>query len=332
MKKSLKITLSVVCALVVALGAFLSIWFWGDSYKDFEQYTKQFNIPAMDEGFVPQGMGNYKDGEKQYFFMSGYMKDNSPARIYLYDGESYKYVTMQYENGDSYNEHACGVATNGTQLWLVSPNKEGVGMVFVMDYKEVLSKASQNGGVVKFVSSFNALCGADFCYYDGQDGLFVGEFYREGNYETPESHRLTTPDGTKNPALAYLFEADATATHGVKKTMPVMVYSIPERIQGIVVNEERDTIVLSQSYGLSNSAILIYNNCKTGTITIEGEELPLKYLEKANNVETHSIPAMSEGLCNVGNDVYVLFENAAGIYKYVTREKLYQTYSFELKY
>ncbi len=47
------------------------------------------------------------------------------------------------------------------------------------------------------------------------DTFLVGEFYYPGDYETPESHRIATPDGAENPAVMYAYALDGGAPFGV---------------------------------------------------------------------------------------------------------------------
>ena len=126
--KKLFVTAIVVFSIVVFLAIFITLWFWGDSYPDFNggdfdtvkmQSGKALDIPGLDDGAVPQGITNYtytgdnEDIEKQeYFFISAYMK-KGPSRIYVTSRSGYiGYVTLKNENGTDYYGHAGGIATN----------------------------------------------------------------------------------------------------------------------------------------------------------------------------------------------------------------------------
>ena len=317
---------AVIASVVAALGVFLMVWYLGDRYPDFERrFRQETEIPALDEGFIPQGLGNSADGD--VMFISGYMNDGSPSRIYvLEDGAVTGYVTVTLDDGSAYTGHAGGVASNGTsRVWIASGGK-----IYVLSYSEVMSAAEDNGAV-EITNSWNANCNASFCYY--RSGyLYVGEFYRAGNYETDMSHRFTTPAGDENTAIILRYSA-TTSTPAA----PSRIFSITGKIQGMAMSEDGSKIILSQSYGLHNSHILTYSFSTSSTahsddaITINGTEYDVYFLDSANLLSDYEIPSMSEGMCSDGDRIYVLFESASVKYGAFVREKLEHIYSFRLR-
>ena len=320
--KKLITVLTVVLSIVCALAVMLMIWYLGDRYPDFERrFSREMQIPALDEGLVPQGMGNYDDK----MFVSGYMTDGSPSRIYLIeDGQPTGYVTVK-SGGADYTGHASGVATNGSKLWLVSE-----GTVFVLRYTDVITQAKTNG-TVETSTTWNANCKADFCYY-ASSYLYVGEFYRKGDYETDKSHRFTTPAGDENNALILRYSA-----YSSNPTTPSRAYSITGSIQGMAINGDGDRIILSQSFGLKNSNILTYEFSSSNTeysataLKINNSAVRMYYLDSANLVTDYEIPCMSEGLCSSGDKIYVLFESASKKYRAFVREQTDAIYSFRVR-
>lgn len=418
-RKKLFISLTAILSFIIALSIFLGVWYLGDRYEVFEKdFTKEFEIPGLREGAVPQGMGNcelsynLKDENgntvsngQQYFFISAYMTDGSPSRIYVTGGDTgyVGYVTMKNTDGTDYTGHCGGIAANnnGSTVWVT-----GEGTVYVArssenkdnDYNntatEIIEKAQgkikdENGNVdraINFTASFDANCNADFCYYYDDpryvslsyDKLYVGEFYRKGAYETDGAHRVTTPNGYKNYAFMYEYavNSDATSKYGLttlsttnatnlNEEVPRIysIFSIPEKVQGMAV--AGNNILLSQSYGLANSAITVFDKNKAMSksdkykelkgkdfaykgvyITAGGKqiqyydstELKVYYLDcndKEMLKQTYSIPSMSEGLCTVStansSRVYVLFESASKKYKTFVREQLSNVYSVRIK-
>ncbi|MDE5722267.1 MAG: hypothetical protein K2I30_05990 [Clostridia bacterium] len=399
--KKLFISLTAVFSVIILLSMFLIIWFLGDSYKDFDDnFTKEFKIAGLKDGAVPQGLGNCSyeyevtgaDGEKtkkyqQYFFMTAYMVDGSASRIYVtgadtgYEG----YVTMKNVDGSEYKGHCGGIATNGTFLYVTGEGNVYVAKASSTDYAtvaaEIITKAKLPAGdenkFVQFTASFDANCGADFCfYYDDPatsktyDRLYVGEFYRKGKWDTDASHHITTPNGLENTAFAYEYYVNVSAEpYGLTKIsddnvaeadkVPKIqkIISIPEKIQGFA--RAGNAIALSQSYSLANSHILVYDWAKLTTtensdtfLNLKGKNFPyngvntksgVQYTDKtvrvyfadSNNSEVflndYSIPSMSEGMCTVGNKVYVLFESAGKKYRLFVREQLKYVYSFRLR-
>ena len=144
---------AVIASVVAALVVFLMVWYLGDRYPDFERrFRQETEIPALDEGFIPQGLGNSADGD--VMFISGYMNDGSPSRIYvLEDGAVTGHVTVTLDDGSAYTGHAGGVASNGTsRVWIASGGK-----IYVLSYSEVMSAAEDNGAV-EITNSWNANC------------------------------------------------------------------------------------------------------------------------------------------------------------------------------
>ena len=305
--KKLFITATVIFTVIVFLSIFITIWFWGDKYKNFNDFRMEFEIPGLDEGACPQGMGNFK-GEydvkdengnpvldengkqktayQEYFFISAYMKEGA-SRIYVMgDDTGYVgFVSLKNTDGSDYTGHAGGVATNGYTLWVVSDDtvfvaKTGSSAKDNIAYD--LIKAAENNGEIKFTASFAANCNASFCYFYNDDGdasnssyyndrLYVGEFYRDGNYPTAQKHHVTTNNGDKNTAFVYEYRISTLSTnkYGLetlsssdsvpeKSRVPKIqnIFSITDEIQGFA--RTKTGLTLSQSYGLKNSNILYY--------------------------------------------------------------------------
>ena len=78
-----------------------------DYYKASE---KGFEIPGLNDGFVPQGL-DY-DGQG-YFWTTGYMNDGSASPVYIVEKESgalQKTLRLAKEDGSDYTGHAGGIA------------------------------------------------------------------------------------------------------------------------------------------------------------------------------------------------------------------------------
>lgn len=344
--KPLFISIVSVLTLVCLISVFVFVWFFGDSYKDFENdFNKTFLIEDWDSGMVPQGLAN--SNSNKYVYISAYMQDGSPSRLYVYerttvDGTTdylYKgYVTMNYGTektfladeylaefaGTAYAGHAGGVCTDGTKMWIAGCD----GYVYVMELADVKA-AYEDFGEVTFTDAFAVDNRADFCYYYSST-LYVGEFYRSGKYETEKSHYYD-----KNKAIYLAFDVNNKNSRGVEDVKPEYAVSIPNKIQGMAI--ANGYIVLSQSYAMSNSHVYIYDDDATksansvGTMTINygtsTADIPL-YCVNDYLLKDYKLPAMSEGMCVYGSNVYIMFENNSTKYKAIAREKNEYVYSF----
>lgn len=307
--KKLFISLTAILTVFLALAIFLVIWFWGDSYKStakydgFETFRAEAAIPGLKDGACPQGIASYtttynvdQNGEsiektQLYFFISAYF-DNAPSRLYVVGKNTglVGYVTMKTPEGEVYDGHCGGVATNGYTFWMVSgktvycAKKDGSSTATDNIARDIIKLAEENG-VLEFTASFHANLNASFCYFYDADGstasqasadrLYVGEFYRPGNYETDERHHVTTKQGYENRAFVYEYNISTSSSNKYGLTLissenvaeenyvPRVqnVYSITNEIQGFA-RTMSGGLILSQSYGLKNSHILYYDWAK----------------------------------------------------------------------
>ena len=313
-KKGL-IVFTALFSVVVVLSIFLMMWFWGDSYEDFDSsFREEVDIPGLADGACPQGLAtaNHKlynksgeveyvldaDGnptknaiKQEYYFISAYFKDK-PSRIYITGRTSgyLGYVSLYYD-GKPYYGHVGGVATNGTVFWIGSESTVFCIKRTVSDFDNAVDEIIQLGiknSVLELkgetTTSFEVNGSASFISYyktsssasTTTERLYVGEFYRAGNYETPKNHHVTLPDGSVNRAFMYEYNISSSTEYGltvissndkINKQVPKVqkIYSIPERIQGVARvsgsndGTSGDTLILSQSYGLVNSEIMLYN-------------------------------------------------------------------------
>ena len=109
MKKSVKVLLivlaSVAAAAIVSVAAFPWILLGALDLVRYPLYREYYDIktdvcenPGLSDGFVCQGI--CVEDESGKILISGYMKDESPSRIYITDTESNSYyVSVYYGSG-----------------------------------------------------------------------------------------------------------------------------------------------------------------------------------------------------------------------------------------
>ena len=297
--KKLFITFTVIFSVLLALVIFIMIWFWGDRYDDFKDFRSEVAISGLKDGACPQGITVYqadtvkeKDEngndvevvtQQNYFFITAYFK-NQASRIYVVGDKTGEvgYVTLKNTDDTDHTGHVGGIATNGHYLWVCSGHTIYVAKAGTTTKESIavkLIKEAKKNGTIQFTTSFNANCNAAFLYYydaeevapsspSSNDYLYVGEFYRAGNYETNELHHLTTPNGETNKAFAYeyrvsnstkfgLYTSDGLDESGEKVPKIYNIFSLPNEIQGFA--RTKNGLVLSASYGLKNSHIYYYD-------------------------------------------------------------------------
>ncbi len=304
---------SLLLALLVALGVFLCVWFFGADYSAFENAVRaEEPIPGLESGISPQGLCPLPKESGYRFAMSGYLK-SAPSRVYLFGGKEAKYVTLRDEKGDI-STHFGGVTCTGNYLVVASGKK-------LVRFSLADALAAENGGAVTVKDSFEI---ADFrsvayCYFFG-GMLYAGEFYRPGNYETDQSHHIAVADGETNYGIVYAYSVDEEAEGGVKSKTPEFALSVREQVQGIAVWE--GGIALSTSYGLPDSTLWLYQNpafcAPQGTLN----GVPLYILGKDTLTATFEMPCMSEEIFEEEGRIYILFESKSKKYKQFVRRQI----------
>lgn len=326
-RKGLIAALISVLSVILFFSVFAFVWYVCDVYPDFGKFTKQFEIPGLKDGAIPQGLCNYKSGNDTYFFTSAYMADGSPSRVYVNKNDEYVgYFTMKYsaddkENaGNDYSGHCCGVATNGRFFWVVSENNtyclrlSDVNSDKSNNFEKLIDVASSNG-CVTFTSYFDTHNGADFCYFQPSSegssygSFYVGEFYRAKSHEQSvyKSHKQVTPAGDENKAVIFRYSVNTSSDTANKtgisltndKIIPNRAYSTTDRLQGMAVTYHTDAeggrkydgFVVSQSYGLANSHLYYYDYETACGSSAKHERV--KYEGISNEIDTFYLDSAS---------------------------------------
>ena len=322
------VTTIVMIIIFVAFTIFAFVYYFGESYTEFYRTARaEFEIVGLEDNLVPQGMDYYETDD--IFLVGGYMSDGRASRMYVIDGETNeteKYFSLAYvdENSETvdYLGHCGGIATDGNGVWFC-----GEGMVYYFKYEQIANV--ENGGQIVADSYFSAPNGADFLtIYDNK--LFVGEFHREGNYNTSETHIIETENGT-NRAVTFVYEINNNEDYGLMNLNPVYAISTPSLVQGMVITN--DSIILSTSYSLPSSNIYVYENrlgINPVRMTFEDVDNEVDTYILSTPAKTIEAPCMSEEMAIKDGRLYILFENACNKYKYFTRDNFKTAYSIEL--
>lgn len=310
MKKKLII---IITSIILGISIFIGIWFLGDNYSEFYNISnKEYKIPGLDEKFRPQGLCHYDN----IVLLSGYMTDSTSSRIYVINKDTkeiIKYFILGYD-GKDYIDHAGGIETDGYNVFIASS-----GFIYNFLYEDIDKVKNKEKIHLKSKKKINN--GADFLEIYN-DELYVGEFYRKGNYETPSNHRIND-----NTAVTYVFKIDKNKDVGIDDE-PVKAISTIGLVQGMVIND--DNITLSTSYGLADSNIYFYKNILNETsekIKYNDKDIPLYILDNSKLIKSIKSPCMSEEIELIDGRIHILYESAADLYKIFTREKLYNVYS-----
>ena len=321
-KKSLwKILLAIILILVVLVCLLLCgvrAYFRLSVREYYKNSEKTFEIPGLSEGLIPQGLC-YDENTKE-FLVTGYRSDNQPSQISVVgkeSGEEVKRVGLLDRDGKEYCGHVGGISLKGNYLYVAG--SEGL---LVYSYKDL--KAAASGETIQALGIFSTATEDDKL---GVAFTHVGEFYRESNYPTPDSHKYTTAAGDGNTALILAYRLDENEEFGIAPSVE-RAYSIPGLVQGMCFDEE-GRFCLSTSYGPAFSHIYIYNEPKQeGEITVLGQQVPLFVLDSSVLKTDLKIAPMSEEIVTVEGKLYVMCESASNKYifgKFTSAKYCYAT-------
>ena len=304
MKKLGKILLIALISLVTLL---LVVWvgLWiarGIAYNDYISHKEtESKIPALDKGFVPQGLAH---AENDIFLHSGYSSKSDAMEIHITIGKEEKQIIPVDKNGKIWEGHGGGISRAGDYVYVAND-----GMLIIFRYEDLLSAKDKD--CVQSIGTFDVDTNASFCFAD-DNHIYVGEFYRPVVYETDPAQHYTTPSGDENKAIVscYALRDDGS----LADKYPIYSISIRSQVQGFAVKD--NVFILSSSWGVSSSKLDFYRGLgfDGDTISISGMEVPLYYLDSSNHVKTVSMPAFSEGLDIIDNRIIISFESACDKY------------------
>lgn len=311
MKNFIKKPIIIIISIIGGILAFL-LFSWGvlhlakyPIYWDYyEMRTNLCENPGLNDGFVCQGICAYEEGGK--IFVSGYMKNDSPSRIYVTDLEDNSYyVSVMYGSGKEFTGHSGGIAVSGDYAYISSGDK-----IYAIAVEDILN--AKNGDSVKIRKIIPVNNEASFIYAD-DNYIYVGEFHDGEKYVT--DHPFYDPDNGLNYAIVsrYTVESIEAYNKNYEETTPNpdRIYTIRDNVQGICFTPD-GKIVLSTSYGISDSVYYVYDesNAADSGQTMDGA--PVYYLGKCQREFTG--PAMAEGLDCYDGKIITITESASDKY------------------
>ncbi|MDE6029375.1 MAG: hypothetical protein K2F90_03540 [Clostridiales bacterium] len=315
LNKALKITAIVIASIVALfLLLYLILFFIGlgkyGTARDLRKYV--CDVAEINSGWAPQGVAYAGDG---YYIQTGYDGDNDVV-VYFGKGESFKRIVPIDQNGKPAKGHAGGVACTKDNVYIANDNA-----LLRLDLNAI--KSAKAGGKVAVAQTVAVDNRAAYCYSDDTH-LYVGEFYRAGNYETEKSHYYTTPNGEKNKAIVSCYALDDNGLICAENVQPYPEYciSLTGLVQGFAIKD--GTAVLSRSYGLVDSELQYHTLPAepSAQITVafkknataESKQVPLYYLDGKTLFKTLTLPSFSEDVTIVNDRVVVTNEASANKY------------------
>lgn len=288
--KATGITFGSIIALVLVV--FLSL----DLIK-FSLYKEYYSMRdiictnhGMDDNYISQGTAITDDGK--YIITSGYMSDKTHSRIYITDIATDKthYVKVNKPNGEKCTYHFGGVGYYNNTIYIASAEA-----VFTIPFDEALTVDE-----ISMTKLLDSKTSASFIFVN-QTHLYVGEFYKKGNYDT--TNQIEHAGVTYNAIVEGYSHDDYT--------VPEITYAIREKIQGFAINEKGE-ILLSSSWSLSASKFYFYK--KADIIETYGDYNGSGVQALNEPTIEFEGPAMSEDLDYHDGKFYTNFESSCNKY------------------
>ncbi|TBL78944.1 hypothetical protein [Paenibacillus thalictri] len=285
-------------------------------------------ISGLQQGAVPQGLAYY--AEKQWLVVSAYRSDGKPGILSIIDAKSDKLLkTLILYQGDNtpYKGHAGGLAISDKYVWL-----GGESTVWGIPLDSVIKSANDAKAV--FQVKFRPDAKATFMSYSG-GMLWAGDYY-DVNDKFIDSHRKINRDNITSHAWAAGYKLDPQtglprieAGRQNDNIVPDQILSLPDKIQGFAIHNGQ--IALSQSAGRTNdSTLLTYKDERSGAphqnVRYGDKEVPLWFLDSANQLNRVTMPPLSEGLAVVKDNLAVVFESGAMQYRVSAKFVMDQIY------
>lgn len=277
-------------------------------YKNSE---RAFVIPGLSDGMIHQGLAY--DRENDTFLITGYRTDGNASQVSVVsraDGKEVKRLNLAKEDGSAFTGHVGGITVHGEYVYVA--DSKGLAV-----FRRADVVAAADGDSVRSVGLFATSTGEDslhvaFTHVEG-DRIYVGEFYREANYPTPDSHKYKTAAGDDNPALILAYRLDDTAPLGISDRVEC-AYSIPAMVQGMCFDEEGQ-MYLSTSYAVAFSHIYRFDTTKQeGSVTVLGQTVPRYVLDSSTRTADIKLAPMAEEIVIVDGKLYTMCEAATNKY------------------
>lgn len=327
-RKALKVILVILCCLIgLVLLLLLGIraYFRLSVSEYYRNSEKTFVIPGLSDGMIHQGLAY--DSENDTFLITGYRTDGNASQVSVVsraDGKEVKRLNLANQDGSAFTGHVGGITVHGNYVYVA----DSKGLV-AFNRADVV--AASDGDSVKSVGLFKTSTeddslGVAFTHVEG-DTIYVGEFYREENYPTPDSHKYKTAAGDENTALILAYKLDDTASLGISDRIEY-AYSIPALVQGMCFDAD-GKIYLSTSYAVAFSHIYSYDPTKEeGSITVLGQTVPRYVLDSSTQINDIKLAPMAEEIVIVDGKLYTMCESATNKYifgKFTSAKYCYAT-------
>ena len=296
-----------------AFPSLIAPWLRSGKYRPFlSKAVPAFPVPALGEGYVPQGMCYSR--ALSCFALAYYHPEGKPSLLALVDAASGAFVKSVYllePGGRPYTGHAGGAAAWGEHLWVTSESRAW--RLAAQDLRQ-----AQSGGTVRFRDSFRSASRGGIAFV-AQGMLWLGDSYaHERSQPLPEDH-LDPESGNRAWCVGYPLKKSSPT--GIEHR-PAAVLSIQECVQGACVASTGEFLISVSFTAAAPSWLWIYPTLRgileqppRRKVTVEKHRVPLWVADPAMATGKQMLAPMSEGVCEYEGRVYTWYESAALLYR-----------------
>ena len=301
-----------------------------EEYKVFSSFCETCGeIPLIEQGYVPQGICKLTGTD--YVIISLY-NDERPsvmAAVSESSGKCRAVIRMRLPSGKLCSDHACGVASDGYNIWYA--HNKGVFRIPVSEFYS----AFDSGEVELNDYTKLGIYPAYLSYNSGY--LLAGEFVRTRSGVKGHKYKQN------NAFLEYFYlNIDSSTDYGsvFKKdsqgvAVPQKVISVPDQVQGAAISDKGE-IVLTTSYGRrSKSHIYIFDSVtdaqEDAQVFFGDDAVRLYYLGEDRMIVDIISPPMIENVCWSDGRLYTMFESTAKKYALGVIDTTDKVYVFDMR-
>ena len=300
----LRILWNILSTFIIAFIGIFCVAYVGEKllFSSFYAFAKaEMKTPGTWDGFVMQGFDKVDDNT---YLVSGYDKADAPSSIYVsVNGEWTECELFEEENKAS-TTHAGGVTHFGDYVYVAHGSAcDRYSLTDILD----------GDGKAMRIDRVKTINQVSFCHIVGNK-LYAGTFCKEGDSNYAPEEYLNTAAGDRNTSLIAVYDIDETTGLFTSET-PERLYSITSKVQGMCVTAS-GKIVLSTSWGLEFSKLLVYDESKAQqtTLTLDGVEYQTTVLDSACLTQVLTTPPMAEELVYKDGRVIIMNESASTKY------------------
>ncbi len=263
------------------------------------KYVEIFDVQGNLINYVPQGLA-YSE-KYNVAFQTSYNSNHNVSMLYVIDFESgnlLKQLKLIEVDGTNNTNHVGGITTDDNIVWITNDYE-----VNEYSIEEIMNTEND---YIKSQKSTKIPNRGDFCLYH-ENILWIGDFFLNPFYKVPDNNPLLMGYNIENIEI----ELDYNT--------PNYIISLPKMVQGMVVTPDNKFVFTTSFTPFIKSNLIFYSNVldeKPETYNLNGKEIPYYKFSKKNLEKNIKLPPMAEGMFNIDNNLYILFENSSDTYFY----------------